>query len=114
VAAVAHDHSDADLGPADRAMLDYAVRLTRAPESMTEDDADALRAAGFDDVAIHDIAQVTALFNYYNRLADGLGIDPEPEHPPAGSRADHLAAARAGVERRSSSVRPPGRRLRAR
>ena len=37
------------------------------------------RAWGFDDVAIHDIAQITALFNYFDRLADGLGIDPEPE-----------------------------------
>jgi alkylhydroperoxidase family enzyme len=40
-----------------------------------------LREAGFSDVAIHDIAQVAALFNYYNRIADGLGIDPEPDHP---------------------------------
>ena len=31
------------------------------------------------DGAIHDVVQVTALFNYYDRLADGLGIDPEPE-----------------------------------
>jgi alkylhydroperoxidase family enzyme len=38
----------------------------------------ALRAAGLDDVAIHDVAQIAALFNYYNRIADGLGIDPEP------------------------------------
>jgi alkylhydroperoxidase family enzyme len=32
---------------------------------------------GFDDTAIHDIVQVTAMFNYYNRLADGLGLEPE-------------------------------------
>ena len=62
-------------------MLDFAVQLTRAPESMTRDHVEGLRQAGFSDVAIHDIVQVTGLFNYYNRLADGLGIDPEPEHP---------------------------------
>jgi alkylhydroperoxidase family enzyme len=45
---------------------------------VTEADVQALRAAGFDDAAVHDIVQITALFNYYNRLADGLGIDPEP------------------------------------
>jgi len=28
---------------------------------------------------VHDIVQVAALFNYYDRLADGLGIEPEPE-----------------------------------
>ncbi|MEM7586442.1 MAG: hypothetical protein AAF560_23840 [Acidobacteriota bacterium] len=58
-------------------MLDFAVALTRAPEASREDDVEALREVGFSDVAIHDIVQVTALFNYYNRLADGLGIDPE-------------------------------------
>jgi uncharacterized peroxidase-related enzyme len=62
-------------------MLDFAVKLTRAPASVTESDVDALREVGFDDAAVHDIAQVVALFNYYNRLADGLGIDLEPEYP---------------------------------
>lgn len=68
----------AGLSAADGAMLGFAVRLTRAPTSITRDDVDALRAHGFSDTAIHDIVQVTGLFAYYNRLADGLGIDPEP------------------------------------
>ncbi len=46
---------------------------------MSENDVGELRAAGFDDDAIHEIVQITGLFNYYNRLADGLGIDSEPE-----------------------------------
>jgi uncharacterized peroxidase-related enzyme len=58
-------------------MLDYAVKLTRTPASIVEADVAVLRAAGLDDLAIHDVAQITALFNYYNRIADGLGIDPE-------------------------------------
>jgi uncharacterized peroxidase-related enzyme len=78
VAALADDYRRAELAAADRAMLDFAVKLTRAPSSVTELDVRALRAGGFDDAAIHDIVQITALFNYYNRLADGLGIDPEP------------------------------------
>lgn len=60
-------------------MLDFAIKLTRTPGAMRREDLEPLRTLGFDDVAIHDIVQVTALFNYYNRLADGLGIDPEPE-----------------------------------
>lgn len=80
VGLVTKDLAGAPLCARDRAMIDYAVKLTRAPASMRSADVDALRAHGFDDDAIHDIAQVTALFNYYNRLADGLGIDPEPEH----------------------------------
>ncbi|HSL82650.1 MAG TPA: hypothetical protein VLF66_07725 [Thermoanaerobaculia bacterium] len=79
MAAVKGDYREADLSPADRAMLDYAVKLTREPWKMTAADVEALRAHGFDDVAVHDVAQVAALFNYYTRLADGLGVDPEPE-----------------------------------
>ena len=78
MAAIKTDYRKAVLPEADRRMLDFAVRLTRDPSEVRREDLDALREVGFDDVAIHDIVQVTALFNYYNRLADGLGIDPEP------------------------------------
>ena len=53
------------------------MKLTRTPSAMTESDVATMRAHGWDDVAVHEIVQVTALFNDYNRLADGLGIDPE-------------------------------------
>ena len=72
------DHREASLSPEDREMLRFAVKLSKTPGEMTPEDMSALRAHGFDDAAIHDIVQVTALFNYYNRLAEGLGIDPEP------------------------------------
>ena len=62
---------------ADRAMLAFAVKLAREPQAMTRSDVEALRAAGFSDTAIHDVVQITGFFSYYNRLADGLGIDPE-------------------------------------
>ena len=48
---------------------------------MGRQDVEALRHLGLDDGTIHDVVQVTALFNYYDRLADGLGIEPEPEFP---------------------------------
>lgn len=78
VAAVKADYTSAPLTPADRRMLDFAVKLTATPRAMTRDDVEGLRAAGFSDVAIHDIVQVTGLFALYNRLADGLGIELEP------------------------------------
>jgi uncharacterized peroxidase-related enzyme len=78
LAALKSDHRRAELSARDRAMLDYAVKLTREPSAVRAEDVAALRAAGLDDAAIHDVAQITALFNYYNRIADGLGIDPEP------------------------------------
>jgi uncharacterized peroxidase-related enzyme len=60
-------------------MLDFAAQLTRAPASVERQDLEVLRGHGFDDAAIHDIVQVTALFNYYDRLADGLGVGAEPD-----------------------------------
>lgn len=77
--AVKTDYRKADLSPADRQMLDFAIKLTAEPEAMEQADIAALREQGFDDTAIYDIVQITGLFNYYNRLADGMGIEPEPE-----------------------------------
>lgn len=58
-------------------MLDFAVKLTRTPQAMERGDVEALRAAGLDDDRISQIVQVCALFNYFNRVADGLGIEGE-------------------------------------
>lgn len=73
------DYTTAPIEPRDRAMLDFAVALTREPAKMRRDDVERLRQHGFDDVAVHDIAHITALFNYFVRVADGLGIEDEPE-----------------------------------
>jgi alkylhydroperoxidase family enzyme len=58
---------------------------------MTAADLQALREAGWEDREIHDACQVVAYFNYINRIADGLGVDPEgwlpPLEPPAGDQA---------------------------
>ncbi len=60
-------------------MLAYATKLTQTPAAMREADIDDLRAAGFVDEAIHEIVQIVGFFNYYNRIADGLGIAVEPD-----------------------------------
>ncbi len=74
---LASDHVHADVTIEDRVMLDYAVKLTLTPGSMTSEDVAALRQHGFDDRAIHDICAVTAYFAFVNRIADGLGVDLE-------------------------------------
>jgi len=61
------------------ALCDYAVKLTTFPSEVAREDADALRANGWDDIAIHDAIQVIGYFNYINRIADAVGIDDEPE-----------------------------------
>lgn len=58
-------------------MLHYAVKLTETPGAMVEADLEPLRAAGFSDRDILDIAEVTAYYAYANRLADGLGVQVE-------------------------------------
>ena len=59
-------------------MLRYATKLTLEPGAMVEGDVLALREVGLSDAQIHDVVQVAALFNYYNRLAEGLGIQIDP------------------------------------
>ena len=76
---LAADHRQATLEPADRAMLDYAVKLTRSPQDIGQDDARRLREVGFDDRGIHDICAITAYFAFVNRIADGLGVQLEVE-----------------------------------
>lgn len=76
------DWTKASLSDADRALLAYAVKLTKAPGDMTRDDVEGLRAVGFDDRAISDAVQVISYFNYINRVADGLGVDLEEWMPP--------------------------------
>ncbi len=58
-------------------MLDYAARLTRDPGGMGEADVASLREAGFDDTGILDICQVSAYYNFVNRLANGLDVELE-------------------------------------
>lgn len=72
-ATIRADWRAADLDAADRAMLAYAEKLTRTPGAMVREDLEALRAAGFDDRAITQIAGIAAMFAYLNRMADGLG-----------------------------------------
>ena len=71
------DYTNADLTPPQRAMLDYAVKLTESPTRMEAADLKPLREAGFDDKAILDINQIIAYFAYVNRVADGLGVELE-------------------------------------
>lgn len=66
-----------DLSPADRALCDYAAKLTLAPGEVGEADVIGLRDEGFSEEAVTIAVQVIGYFNYINRVADGLGVDPE-------------------------------------
>ncbi|HEV8131547.1 MAG TPA: peroxidase-related enzyme [Acidobacteriota bacterium] len=62
-----------------RALCEFAEKLTLRPWDMAREDIDRLRTAGLDDRLILDAVQVIAYFNHINRVADALGVDPEPE-----------------------------------
>jgi len=70
----------ADLSPRQRAMLDFAVKLTERPAEILESDRQALRDAGFTDRDIWDIAAVAAFFNMSNRVAAATDMRPNPEY----------------------------------
>jgi uncharacterized peroxidase-related enzyme len=74
VQALKLDYRSAQLSTRQRAMLDYADKLTREPWTVTESDLDLLRASGLDDRGILDLNQAVAYFAYVNRVADGLGV----------------------------------------
>ena len=67
------DLDAAPLSDRDRAMLRYVRKLTLRPGEIEREDVDALRAAGFSDAAIGDIAAHAGLFAFMNRIVDGLG-----------------------------------------
>ena len=71
------DPDSAELGARRRALLRYALKLTRTPGAMEPGDVDALRAVGYGDADVLGIAEVVAYFAYVNRIADGLGVQLE-------------------------------------
>lgn len=77
---IAQNYRAANLPPKQKAMLDFAVKLTEAPDKMEEADREALRKAGFTDRDIWDIAAVTGFFNMSNRIAAATDMRPNPEY----------------------------------
>ena len=59
-----------------RAMLDFAVKLTNEPWAIEEEDRDALRRVKFTDRDIFDIGAVAAFFNMSNRVASATDMRP--------------------------------------
>lgn len=76
----AKDHTMIELSAADRSICEYAAQLTEKPVLVNEDlYIEPMRAAGLDDRAIVDAAQIIAYFNFVNRLVLGLGVEIEAD-----------------------------------
>jgi uncharacterized peroxidase-related enzyme len=66
----------ARLSPRERAMLEFAVKLTAEPWLIAEEDRKALRRAGLSDHDIWDISAVAGFFNMTNRVASATDMRP--------------------------------------
>jgi uncharacterized peroxidase-related enzyme len=70
----------AELLPKQRAMLDFAMKVTNASYAIEEPDRDELRQLGFSDRDIWDIAAVASFFNMSNRMASAVDMRPNDEY----------------------------------
>jgi alkylhydroperoxidase family enzyme len=65
---------EAGLTPAERVLLDYAELITRDAARSTADDVQKARDAGWTEDQIAEAVYVTALFAFFNRVADAFGV----------------------------------------
>lgn len=67
------------LTPRQRALCEVAEKLSERPTSVTREDWQPLRDLGFDDSACLEVAHVVGVFNHLTRLADGFGLELDPQ-----------------------------------
>jgi uncharacterized peroxidase-related enzyme len=79
----------AELEPAERTMLDYAIKVASAAHEMTAEDVDEIRRAGWADEDILHVTEIAAMFSYTGRLANALGLMANPEYGDMGRHARH-------------------------
>ena len=84
------DYRRAGLNERTTAMLDYVVKITNQPLECSEADVEHLRSLGFSDEAIFDMAEITAMFNFTNRLASATGMMPNREYHGMGRNVSNL------------------------
>lgn len=87
---ITRDFRSGGLDPRTTSMLEFAVKVTRSPGSVSARDLARLRRRGFSEEACWDVLETAAMFNFTNRLAAGAGMRPNPEY----SRIGRLTAGR--------------------
>ena len=71
------DLEAAKLTPAERILIDYVTKVTQAAYKTTADDVQDLRDAGYSEPQIAEAVYITAMFAFFNRVADAFGIPPQ-------------------------------------
>ncbi len=76
---VAVNYRKADITPRQRAMLDFAIKVSANAQEVGDADMETLRSHGFDDEDIWDIAAISAFFSLSNRMANVTNMRPNAE-----------------------------------
>ena len=74
---IAKDWATSSISSVQMAMCEFAKKLTENPSKVNKKDIELLRSYSLSDKDISQIVQIIAYFNYINRVADGLGLEPE-------------------------------------
>ena len=74
---IVQDYRRAGLDEKTRAMLDYAIKITRTPVDCDEADIEKLQALGFSLDDVYDIITTASIYNYNNRVAEAAGHLPD-------------------------------------
>ncbi len=74
---IVQDYRRAGLDEKTRAMLDYAVKITKTPVECDEADIEKLRALGFSVDDVYDVITTASVYNYNNRVAEAAGHIPD-------------------------------------
>jgi alkylhydroperoxidase family enzyme len=65
---------EADLPPAERALLEYVAKVTEAAYRTSPEDVQKLRDHGWTEPQIAEAVYITAMFAFFNRVADAFGV----------------------------------------
>lgn len=91
--------SEARLREKEQVLLDYVRILTLEPAKVRDTDVERMRRAGWTDEQIFEASFITALFAFFNRMADAYGLDYQPDRwlppdqrPPKAPETAHDAA----------------------
>ena len=77
---IVQDYRRAGLAEKTRAMLDYAVKITKTPVECDEADIEKLRTLGFSLDDVYDIVTTASVYNYNNRVAEAAGHIPDAKN----------------------------------
>ena len=67
----------AELTPAEGVLLEYVTKVTEAAYRTTAEDVQVLRDHGWSEPQIAEAVYITAMFAFFNRVADAFGISPQ-------------------------------------